>query len=239
MGSATLLIFMTALVFSSGLELPVIASQASVPISGLIGGIAKILANVVEALNYIIAYLGVGIEGILASVFGLIGEILQTLVDTLLKTVSNIVGGVLGDIPLLGKIFTELDTKSNECVAEVKTELFEETAGTALLCVTDGLNKVISNLRDILGNVVEVLNSITILLNDLKDKSLGDGMFGLLDGVAVQIKLLLKILVDLVKFIGTAISENGDGVMCLIQVVVKLVVQLLSEIFGYLGCLLG
>nr|XP_008198779.1 PREDICTED: uncharacterized protein LOC103314451 [Tribolium castaneum] len=120
----TLIIFVTVLVLSSGVELPVklpvISHQGLIPVSGLLGGLAKILGNVIEALNAIIAYLSIGISGIIATVFGLIGEILQDLLETIIATISNIVGGVLGSIPLIGGLFSSLDDKSQECIASVK-----------------------------------------------------------------------------------------------------------------------
>ncbi|XP_015839866.1 uncharacterized protein LOC107398849 [Tribolium castaneum] len=242
MSRPTLIIFMTVLVFSSGVELPVklpvISTQGLIPVSGLLGGLAKILGNVIEALNAIIAYLNISLDGIVSTVIALIGEILQDLVDTINTTVSNIVA-FLGKLPLIGEVFSDLDSKSHECVALVKTNVFLVNAAPSTQCVIKFLDPTVAKLQDVLKKLREVLNSVTLLLNELKTKSLVDALSGLADGIIQQLKMLVDAVVDLVVFIVKLLTKDAKTLMCVMKVIMKLVGTLLSEIFGYLSCLLG
>ncbi|KYB24857.1 hypothetical protein TcasGA2_TC031393 [Tribolium castaneum] len=242
MSRPTLIIFMTVLVFSSGVELPVklpvISTQGLIPVSGLLGGLAKILGNVIEALNAIIAYLNISLDGIVSTVIALIGEILQDLVDTINTTVSNIVA-FLGKLPLIGEVFSDLDSKSHECVALVKTNVFLVNAAPSTQCVIKFLDPTVAKLQDVLKKLREVLNSVTLLLNELKTKSLVDALSGLADGIIQQLKMLVDAVVDLVVFIVKLLTKDAKTLMCVMKVIMKLVGTLLSEIFGYLSCLLA
>lgn len=218
--------------------LQVYLSQSTIPVSGLVGGIVKIIADVISGLDLIIFYLNLGVEAIVATLFDLINTILEDLLNTIFQTISNIFGA-LGRIPILGGIFDDIDDKNQHCLADVYSGTLIKAGLNSTACINDMLDDVIGALGDALNEIKDLLNSVTLLLTEIKVESLLDIPADTIEGLIEQLKLLIGVIVKLIVFIVSIIFENLENLGCLVGVVLTLIFKVVSEIFEFIGCLLS